>query len=182
MANFGILADNNYIKSRIDNFLTRSCIQVTQYLGECYCGAVKFYCDGDPFFTQYCHCNKCREIASQSKREADKQGYAWTAGYLTANFNMKAGIDNVDEIIRNNAKLLLCKSCRSVIYGISLDPDKQAGIGVNVNNFNFKESIPESFKPFRHIWYVNRIIDFDDSLPKFKDAPKEQFGSGDLCD
>lgn len=66
---------------------------MTKYSGECYCGVVKFYCDGDPFFTQYCHCNKCREIASQSKRD---------------------------------------------------------------------------------------IINFDDSLPKFKDAPKEQFGSGEL--
>jgi hypothetical protein len=25
---------------------------MTKYSGECYCGAVKFYCDGDPFFTQ----------------------------------------------------------------------------------------------------------------------------------
>lgn len=153
---------------------------MTKYLGECYCGAVKFNCDGDPFFTQYCHCNKCREVASQSKRESDKQGYAWTAGYLTSNFKMTAGINNLDEIIRNNAKLLLCKSCHALIYGISLDPYKQAGIGINANNFHFVGSMPESFNPVRHIWYVDRIIKFDDNLPKFKDAPKEQFGSGEL--
>ena len=153
---------------------------MSKYLGECYCGAVKFSCDGDPFFTQYCHCNKCREVASQSKRDTDKQGYAWTAGYLTSNFNITSGIDNLDEIVKNNAKLLLCKSCRGLIYGISLDPNKQAGIGINVNNFYFPDSVPQSFKSVRHIWYVNRIINFNDRLPKFKDAPKEQFGSGDL--
>lgn len=69
-------------------------------------------------------------MASQSKREADRQGYAWTAGYLTSSFNITSGLDNLDEVIRNNAKLLLCKSCRGLIYGISLDPDKQAGIGI----------------------------------------------------
>lgn len=156
--------------------------RMSKYLGECYCGAVKFYCDGDPFFTQYCHCNKCREVASQSKRDTDKQGYAWTAGYLTSSFNITSGLDNLDEVIRNNAKLLLCKSCHSLIYGISLDPNKQAGIGVNANNFHFTGTMPEAFNPVRHIWYVNRIINFDDNLPKFKDAPKEQFGSGELCE
>jgi len=153
---------------------------MSKYLGECYCGSVKFYCDGDPFFTQYCHCNKCREVASQSKREADKQGCAWTAGYLTSSFNITSGLDNLDEIIRNNAKLLLCKSCHSFIYGISLDPNKQAGIGVNATNFHFVGSMPESFNPVRHIWYGNRIINIDDNLPKFKDAPREQLGSGEI--
>jgi len=156
-------------------------VLVTKYLGECYCGAVKFCCEGDPFFTQYCHCNKCREIAVLSKRDADKLGYGWTAGYLTSSFHITSGGDSLDEIIKNNAKLLLCKSCHSLIYGISLDVNKQAGIGINANNFQLKSSVPESFKPVRHIWYVNRVVDFHDTLPKFKDAPKEQFGSGELC-
>lgn len=119
-------------------------------------------------------------MASQSRRDADKKGYAWTAGYLTSSFHIMSGIDNLDEIIRNNAKLLLCKLCHSLIYGISLDPDKQAGIGINASNFHFAVKMPESFTPVRHIWYENRIISFDDTLPKFKDAPKEQFGSGEL--
>ncbi len=153
---------------------------MSKYLGACHCSAVKFYCEGDPFFTQYCHCNKCREVASQSKREADKQGYSWAAGYLTSRFHITSGADHLDEVIRNNAKLLLCQSCRTLIYGISLDPTRQAGIGINVNNFYFKEAMPDSFKPVRHIWYVNRVINFDDHLPKFKDAPQEQFGSGEL--
>jgi len=153
---------------------------MSNYSGKCSCGTVKFDCEGEPFFTQYCHCNKCREVASWSERDTDKQGYAWTAGYLASSFNITSGIDNLDEIIRNNAKLLLCKSCHSLIYGISLDEDKQAGIGVSVNNFCFTGSVPESFKPVRHIWYVNRVVNFNDNLQKFKDAPKEQFGSGEL--
>ncbi len=153
---------------------------MSKYFGECYCGSVKFYCEGEPFFTQHCHCNKCREVASYSKREVDKLGYSWTAGYLTSKFKITAGADNLEDLIRNNARLFLCKSCHSLIYGISLDEKKQAGIGINANNFHFEGPMPQSFKPVRHIWYMNRIVDCHDNLPKFKDAPKEQFGSGEL--
>jgi|GEM_PF-1232291 len=153
---------------------------MTQCKGGCDCGTVKFVCEGEPLFTQYCHCNKCREIAALSTRDADKSGYAYTAAYLKSSFNIISGGDNLDEVIKNNAKLLLCKSCHSLIYGISLEQNMQAGIGINANNFYFKDYIPESFKPVRHIWYLNRIVDFNDDLPKFKDAPVEQFGSGEI--
>lgn len=153
---------------------------MTQYFGECSCGSIKFSCDGEPFFTQYCHCNKCREVASLSKREKDKAGYGFTAGYLTSSFKITSGEDNLEALIRNNAKLLLCKSCHCLIYGISQDPTKQGGIGINANNFKFTGTMPDAFKPVRHLWYVDRVVDFDDDLPKYKDAPKEQFGTGEL--
>src|SRR3989338_5625994 len=155
---------------------------MTEYSGKCGCGVISFTCAGDPMFTQYCHCNKCREVASLSKRDSDKQGYSFTAAYLTSDFHITSGMDSLEEIIRNNAKLFLCKFCHGLIYGISVDPAKQAGIGVNVNNFNLANSLPESFKSVRHVWYADRIVNFDDSLPKYKDAPKEQFGSGELCE
>lgn len=154
---------------------------MNEYSGNCNCGAIKFTCEGDPLFTQYCHCNKCREVASLSQRESDKKGYGFTAAYLTSHFHITSGNDNLEEMIRNNAKLFLCKFCHSLIYGISIDPAMQAGIGVNVNNVNLGKTLPEAFKPVRHIWYVNRIVNIDDDLPKFKDAPKEQFGTGELC-
>lgn len=156
--------------------------KMSRYQGACSCGVIQFSCEGEPFFTQYCHCNKCREIAALSKRNIDKLGYGFTAAYLKSNFNIASGDNNLEEIVKNNANLLLCKSCHSLIYGISRDVNKQDCVGINVNNFHFKNLIPESFKPVRHIWYDNRIVNFDDNLPKYKDAPKEQFGSGELCE
>lgn len=150
------------------------------YSAKCDCGTVQFNCEDEPLFTQNCHCNKCREVAALSMREADKVGYGWTAAYLTSNFKITAGKDNLEKIVRNDSDLFLCKTCHCLIYGMSRDPNKQAGIGINANNFIFKNPKSESFKPVRHIWYVNRVIDFNDDLPKFKDSPKEQFGSGEL--
>ncbi|HAT6937411.1 TPA: hypothetical protein JBL19_13900 [Legionella pneumophila] len=150
------------------------------YYGQCACGKIQFICTGEPVFTQYCHCNKCREIASLSQKEQDKSGYSCTAAYLTKNFSIVSGENHFKDIVKEKAKLFLCSDCNSLVYGIALDPAQQDSIGINVNNFRFDTSIPDSFKPIRHIWYACRIIDFDDDLPKFKDAPKEQFGSGEL--
>ncbi len=156
---------------------------MTTYQGSCSCGAVKFHLEGEPLFTQYCHCNKCREIASRSQRDSDKIGYNFTAAYLTPKLTMISGEDDLEIISRNTSDLFLCKHCGSLIYGISQDPDKQAGIGVNINNIPFpNKSFPDSFKPDKHIFYQDRSKDVDDELPKFKDAPVEQFGSGELME
>lgn len=152
---------------------------MTRYLGKCQCGTIEFQCEGEPLFTQYCHCNKCREVMAQSQRAEDRQGYAFTAAYLTNNFKITKGEDQLEDVIRNHAKLLLCPTCQSQIYGISLDPALQAGIGINANNF--VKPLSDAFKPVRHIWYLDRVVDFNDNLPKFKDAPKEQGGSGEMC-
>lgn len=152
------------------------------YHGQCSCGKIKFICTDEPVFTQYCHCNKCREIALMSENKQDKVGYSYTAAYLTQNFRVTTGENNIEELIRQNSKLLLCSTCKSLIYGISLDPTKQGGIGINVNNFDFDDKVPDSFKPLRHTWYANRIVEFNDDLPKYKDAPIEQFGSGEVLE
>jgi len=150
------------------------------YKGQCYCGSIHFEVKGEPLFTQHCHCNKCRDVASDSENPADKVGYGFCAAYLTENFKITEGEYRLISIIRNNSRLYLCPQCRVLIYGGSEDPDKQGGIGINVNNFQFTGGIPASFRPLRHIWYQNRIVDMNDDLPKFKDAPKEQFGTGEL--
>lgn len=150
-----------------------------KYNGKCSCGEITFECEGEPLFTQHCHCNKCRDVASLSNREIDKIGYSFTAAYLTNKFAITSK-GKIEELIKNNAKLLLCANCKSLIYGISLDPALQAGIGINANNFIFASAQPETFKPVRHIWYADHIVAINDHLPKFKDAPVEQFGSGEL--
>lgn len=152
-----------------------------QYQGQCYCGSIHFETKGKPLFTQHCHCNKCRDVARDSQNPLDKIGYSFAAAYLTDNFTITKGDDELISMVRNNARLYLCAQCKSLIYGISEDPEKQAGIGINANNFQFEEGLPASFEPIRHIWYQDRIVDMNDDLPKFKDAPKEQFGSGELC-
>ncbi len=150
------------------------------YHGQCSCRKVSFIGTGEPLFTQYCHCTKCREVALMSQNDQDKVGYSYTAAYLTHNFSILSGENNLESLIRKNAKLLLCSSCKSLIYGISLDPAMQGGIGVNANNFNHISGIPDSFQPVRHIWYANHVINFNDTLPKFTDAPKDQLGTGEL--
>lgn len=75
---------------------------MSKYKGKCYCETIEFETIGDPLFTQYCHCEKCREIASLSQRDSDQVGYSFTAAYLTDKFCITKGKDKLDVISRNN--------------------------------------------------------------------------------
>lgn len=152
-----------------------------EYKGTCFCGSVTFKVKGEPLFTQYCHCNKCRDISALSSRATDKVGYSFTAAYLASMLTITHGKDQLEIVARNTSNLFLCRHCRSLLYGISQDPAKQMGIGVNVNNIEFPEKVlPKAFKPDKHIWYQDRIKNANDELPKYKNTPIEQFGSGEL--
>lgn len=152
-----------------------------QYTGACFCRKIHFTLQGEPLFTQYCHCNKCRKVASHSQRAADKIGYNFTAAYLTDNFQITEGLSELETLGLNHSNLMCCEHCHSLLYGISQDQALQAGIGVNINNIDFvDELLPESFQPDKHIWYSDRIADCEDTLPKYKNSPKEQGGTGEL--
>ena len=111
----------------------------------------------------------------------DKVGYSFAAAYLTPMLNITRGEDQLELVSRNTSNLFLCRHCGSLIYGISQELAKQAAIGVNVNNIKFPGGVlPKTFETDKHIWYRERVKDADDDLPKYKDAPVEQFGSGEL--
>ena len=152
-----------------------------EYKGECPCGVVKFKLIGKPLFTQHCHCSKCREVMTLSNINTDKVAYSFTAAYMTPNLIFSKGQGQLKIAARNTSDLFLCHYCNSLIYGISQDPVKQAGIGINVQNVHFlNNKLPLCFLPDKHIWYQDRIIDVNDHLPKYKDTPIEQFGTGEL--
>ena len=154
--------------------------QEIAFLGGCLCGAVRIKVIGEPLFTQYCHCNKCREVALLSERDLDRRGYSFTAAYLTKNVHITQGEETLELLQKNASVLYCCSHCHSLIYGISQDKEKQGGIGININNLEFLKAMPNTFQPDKHIYYSDRTVDFSDALPKYIDAPKEQFGSGRL--
>jgi hypothetical protein len=119
-------------------------------------------------------------MASDSQNPKDKIGYNFTAAYLTTAFTITEGLDYLVSKLVGTSHLYFCGKCNSLIYGISSDPAKQQGIGININNLEFPAGIPSSFKPIRHIWYPDRITDISDELPKFINSPKDQLGTGEL--
>lgn len=151
------------------------------YNGQCACGKVQFTLQSDPMFAQYCHCGKCRDVMSTSKRESDLQGFAYTIGCQTKDICFTKGQEFLIPKPRNNAILYHCNSCDSQIYGVAKDERHRDMAGMNANNFEECKALPKSFKPIRHVYYVDRsFFEFDlDALPKFVDMPVELGGSGD---
>jgi hypothetical protein len=153
-----------------------------QFQGHCDCSRVCFEVFGAPLFTQYCHCTRCRALAQNAQNPLDALGYSFTAAYFTKDFSITAGEPTLTMIDRPYSHLYLCSQCRTVIYGISNDLSQQEAVGINANNFHLSAPLPPEFRPARHIWYENRIVDVDDALPKYKDTPKDQGGSSLLME
>ena len=181
----GILVLSDSSQTRFSNNIANNKngqnIVMIEYKGKCSCETVTFKLIGEPLFTQHCHCNKCREITELSTITTNKVGYSFTAAYPTSKLVITSGKDQLKKITRNTSDLFLCKHCQNLIYGISQDPARQRGIGVNANSIQFPEGVlPKAFIPDKHVWYKDRVKNVNDDLPKYKDAPVEQFGSGEL--
>jgi hypothetical protein len=150
--------------------------------GQCQCGNIKFTLENEPLFAQYCHCNKCRAVSSSSDRSSDKSGFSYTIACSTSDIRFTEGKSLLIPAKVNNAILFKCGSCNSQIYGISADERHQDGAGINGNNFEGNQDLPDSFKPVRHVYFADRAVSiFDnDELPKFVDMPEELGGTGKI--
>ena len=149
------------------------------YHGRCDCGQVRIGITAEPLFTQICHCNQCRDLAALSKTDVEPVGYAHTVALMSKHFKILAGEDKLEEHAGKTSYRYLCSNCKVLIYGVSQDPEQRQGMGINRGVFTAVDQIlSEAFQPIRHVYYVDRIIDISDGLPKFKDFPSEIGGTG----
>ncbi len=134
------------------------------FTGGCFCGAVRLRVSGEPEGMGYCHCNSCRH---------------WSAGPVNAFtlWNPEAvqitqGMENIGTY--NKTPLCArswCKSCSGHIY-TELPTIELIDV--------FASVIPDfPFKAGVHVHYQETVLHMKDGLPKMKDLPKEQGGSGE---
>lgn len=135
------------------------------YNGSCFCGAVEIEVTGAPEAMGYCHCESCR---------------SWSAGPVNA-----FTIWNPDSVkVTKGAELLsgymkteksdrqFCTKCGGHVMS------KHPTWGfIDV----YAATIPTlDFQPAIHVYYSEAVLRIKDGLPKLKDFPAEQGGSGDL--
>ena len=145
--------------------------KVTDYKGGCFCGAVKFTLNGDPEAMAYCHCDSCRH---------------WSAGPVSAFTLWKPdalkviqGEDKIAVFDKNPgsnkqtvvSKRKWCKTCGGHIYTEHPTMGLIDVPAVVIEDF--------AFKPGFHVHYQETVLPMTDTLPKFKDLPKEAGGSGE---
>jgi hypothetical protein len=134
------------------------------YTGSCFCGAVQIAATGEPVLMGYCHCDSCRH---------------WSAGPVNAftlwkpdAVKVTKGEANVGTFNKTpNSFRKWCKTCGGHV--LTEHPT------FNLTDV-YAAIIPDySFKPAVHVNYQETVLHMKDSLPKFKDFPKEAGGSGE---
>jgi len=91
---------------------------MTQYKGQCACGAIKYSCNSDPKFTLMCQCRECQRItgAGHSVQFAMSAQDTTLEGQLSS-FEYKADSGN-------SVKSMFCGGCGNPIYKTtSMMPD-----------------------------------------------------------
>ncbi|EJD07792.1 NAD-binding protein [Fomitiporia mediterranea MF3/22] len=138
-----------YVKTR-ENFDSK-------YVGECFCGQIKFEIANDP--VDACYCHWLHGAPYQWAAIIHKDAVHFTEGIKGLTFY------NSSEFV-NEHKLpckVLCSTCHS-----PLADEGRNMILVFPVAVHFKDGqVPDSFKPTYHMFYGSRVTDVVDGVPKF---------------
>jgi len=133
--------------------------------GKCFCGAVSVEVSGAPEGMGYCHCDSCR---------------SWSAGPVNAfslwkpeAVKVTSGAEHIGTFAKTpNSERKYCTKC-----GGHIMTNHPAMGMIDV----YAATIPTlKFEPALHVFYGETVLHIKDGLPKFKDAPSEMGGSGDM--
>ena len=135
--------------------------------GSCFCGAVELRVTGDPVAMGYCHCVSCRHWAA-----APVNAYTMWVPDAVEVTKGQENIVTYNKTEKSDRKF--CKTCGGHIL-TNFTPISLIDVYAAV--------IPDlEFKPTRHVFYEERVINIKDGLPKFKDLPEEAGGSGEMLE
>ena len=146
------------------------------YEGGCHCGKVRFELTGDVQGAQICHCSICRQLQGSSLGQL-------ASFFAKDDFKIVKGSDSLANYLSAaNYSRIFCKKCGSrigltfekanfevpfvVVYPTMIDQLKNAG------------TLPDKFKPQRHIFYGDKLHVHNDGVEKYADMPEEFGGSG----
>jgi len=148
--------------------MTSSTLDTT---GSCHCGAVRFRISGEVMFNFLCHCKNCSESKGSSPVHL-----LGVIGADSLTLDEESGPTTVRE--SGAMRFVSCSSCHGpvtqyrdsnefrVVFPVTLD----LGRG-EASDDHGADRLPDALAPQAHINYENRLFDWSDSLPKFKDYP-----------
>jgi hypothetical protein len=128
--------------------------------GRCACGAVSWEGRGTPEITFYCHCSLCRRSGGAA--------FVGAAGFKPENVTF-FGEANIRDFIPPKSKVprRFCKKCSSYIA-----EDARPVLGIYALPLGLcQDPVEKIYRPAQHIFYDSRIIEIDDSLPKYLQLP-----------
>ena len=134
-----------------------------RYSGGCQCGRVRYVLDGEITRLNICHCRDCQTLHGAPMQ--------WAAIFRKADVRFNAGVQHLrfyHSAHDKRERLLPCKVSCGLCGAPIADEGRNMWLAFpTLFDFGEPPDVPESFKPTCHIFYSMRVIDFDDSLPKW---------------
>ena len=133
---------------------------VQKLTGRCFCGAVSWEGVGEPAVTFYCHCSLCRRAGGAA--------FVGAAAFKPEN-TVFHGEASIRDYTPPGSKVprRYCKECGSYVA-----EDARPVLGVYALPIGLcSDPVPDIYRPKVHIFYDSRIVDVDDSLPKYLQMP-----------
>lgn len=140
--------------------------QVHTHNGRCYCGQVQVEVEGDTVFEAYCHCDSCRRWHSAPMAALA----AWPESSVKVRGDVVVSVEE-DECQRTS-----CARCGGSVLTTKPGLRWKVVYPSTLAGSDFK------YRPGLHVHYAERVLDINDSLPKFADVPKEAGGTGALIE
>lgn len=147
-----------------------------RYGARCFCGAVVFEVSAEPVDSKICHCRQCQALHGAPCQWAvifHKSDVRFVKGADQLYF-FNSGLGHAEH---NLPCKLSCKICRAPIA----DEGRRMFLAFGpLFDFGFPPQIPVTFQPTCHIFYGTRVMDVNDSLPKFmghKEGPLQEGGT-----
>ena len=138
--------------------------------GSCNCGAVTYEAAGDVIFNLLCHCKPCSRSRGVSPTHV--------IGVADDDFKVTLGQDNIKEVQPNTGKMThaFCTKCGCHIFQKPSHVNFRGLLPVTFKIENNEDDtgrikLPESMQPTVHVNYESRLLDYNDTLPKFLKFP-----------
>jgi hypothetical protein len=129
----------------------------------CHCGAVRYAVNALPVDAKLCHCKVCQKVHGAPMQWAaifDKTAVE----FLEGENNLKFYNTN----LKTTDRILPCKvGCRTCGSWIADDGRRMWLAFPSLFDFSAQGLVPEAFKPSCHIFYAERVVNVDDTLPKW---------------
>lgn len=136
---------------------------VPMYRAACFCRRVRYEVSAEPVDAKFCHCRACQTLHGAP--------FQWAAIFHKHHVRFTAGLDvlrfyNSEQDIKE--RILPCKVSCTQCGTLIADEGRRMWLAFStLFDFGQRTGIPDSFKATCHLFYGQRVIDIDDSLPKW---------------
>jgi len=134
-----------------------------KYRASCFCKAVEYEVGADPVDAKICHCLACQKLHGAPMQ--------WAAIFHKKDVRITTGVDCLRFYSSERnilERVLPCKVSCSLCGTPIADEGRRMWLAFpSLFDFGGLAAVPEAFRPTCHLFYGSRVMDMDDSVPKW---------------